>query len=453
MLILPSMKTLAAHVMRGGLAGAIFVGCMFLCTDTRLARAQPPGLHAEPMPTWAQQKPARTLAHPFDRSASSKENGARLAKAIAALQPGDRLEVEGGEYAFEFYWNWKITGNEKAPIWVVAPGNDVVWTRSNDRQNVLNIGLEADSPLEYLVLQGLEIRGGSHGIRIGSCHNLVVDHCHIHHTADVCLSANSHDCSFLYLINNTIHDGGGTAEGMYLGGNHSHVRMSQSMIAGNHVFNCFGSQGDGIEVKQGSWGNTIRNNLVHDCHYPCIITYGTDDRPINRIENNLCYRSDDSVMQIQGDAFVANNLLMAGKNAAFASHDHQGKTKRLHVIHNTMINENHAFRGGSWNDRDDMLLANNVLYSQSGNAMLFPNGFARVQFAGNVAVGQGNIHGSKRGEGLSDFQDVAWDASHRNARPRSGSLFQSVAAEHLIPLDFFGKPRKANHASSGALEP
>ena len=215
---------------------------------------------------------------------------------------------------------------------------------------------------------------------------------------DVCLSANSADTHHLYLTRNTIHDGGGTAEGMYLGGNHGEVIMSESIIALNHVYNCRGNQGDGIEVKQGSWGNVIAENTVHDCNYPCITVYGTGGKQQNMIERNMCYRSLDSVMQVQGEAIVRNNLLIDGKNAAFGSTDHQGKTTNLQVIHNTLVNTNHAFRGGSWNSRADGVGQQCDLLA-SAERTAFPNGYEDVTIVGNVVLGDGLKGGCRWGGG------------------------------------------------------
>ena len=79
---------------------------------------------------------------------------------------------------------------------------------------------------------------------------------------------------------------------------------------------------DGIKLKQGSWGNLIAENRVHDCDYLCITVCGTGGKRQNVIERDICYRRRDSVMQVQGEAIVRNNLLIDGKNAAFNSTDH-----------------------------------------------------------------------------------------------------------------------------------
>jgi len=110
-------------------------------------------------------------------------------------------------------------------------------------------------------------------------------------------------------------------------------------------------------------------------------------------------------------AVMRNNLIMAARGAGLASTDHQGKTRALHVIHNTIVTPGTGAHLTSWNDRDSMLFANNAVYSRSGSAVRFPHGAARVATAGNVAYGriQGPQTGFTEGRGLSDFQQVSWD--------------------------------------------
>ncbi len=412
--------------------------------------AQPSAVAKNYEPAWASVQPNRIVKVLAQPNATPTQNGDALVKAVQALVPGDQLVIGTGTYSVDRLWDLSISGTVEAPVWIVAePGADVIITRPDARQNILNIG--HGQPVAYVCLRGLEFTGGSHGIRLGQCRNVWIDQCHIHHTQEVCLSANSADTNQLYLTRNTIHDGNGTAEGMYLGGNNGDVIMSESVIALNHVFNCRGSQGDGIEVKQGSWGNLIAENRVHDCNYPCITVYGTNGKPQNVIQRNECYRSLDSVMQVQGEAIVRNNLLIDGKNAAFASTDHQGKTSNLQVIHNTMINTAHVFRGGSWNARSNMVLANNVIVSRENNALHFANGYEGVKITGNVVYGDGPKTGSTLGRGLEDFQHVTWNAEHRDATPVAEETFRHGVAEFSLAEDLLGRPRSASSIISGAV--
>jgi hypothetical protein len=399
-------------------------------------------------PAWVDVAPQRTLPLEAGADLTPTQRGAALVKAVEALVPGDCLVIASGTYSVDRMWDVRVSGTAEAPIWILAAeGGQVVVKRPDDQQNVINIGQAG--PVQYLCLRGLEITGGSHGVRLGHCSDVWLDRCHIHHTGQVCLSANSADTQRLHLTRNHIHHGAGHAEGMYLGGNNASVIMSESVIALNHIHDCRGDQGDGIEVKQGSWGNLIAENHVHDTQYPCITVYGTAGKPVNIIERNLCYNSGDSVMQVQGEAIVRNNVLINGVGSGFASTDHQGKTLNLQVLHNTIINSGHAFRGGSWNGREGMVLANNVLYSRDANALHYANGNAGVLSAGNVVFGHGPKEGCVRGRGIEDFPGLTWDATKTDATPAPDARLDYADAAHLLKTDFQGKPRAK--PTSGAM--
>jgi hypothetical protein len=394
-------------------------------------------------PEWAAIAPKRVIPH-------AGGDGAELVKAVEALQPGDKLELAAGTYSVQRMWDVRVSGTREAPIWITAAeGAAVIITRPDAKQNLINIG--QGGPVQFLCLRGIEFTGGSHGLRLGLCSDVWIDQCHIHHTGQVCLSANSADTQRLFLTRNHIHHGDGHAEGMYLGGNNASVIMSESVIALNHIHDCRGDQGDGIEVKQGSWGNLIAENHVHDTQYPCITVYGTAGKPVNIIERNLCYNSADNVMQVQGEAIVRNNVLINGAGAGFASTDHQGKTLNLQVIHNTILNAAHAFRGGSWNGREGMILANNILYSRDANALYYANGNAGVLSAGNVVFGDGPKDGCVKGRGFEDFPGISLDGIRHDATPASDAKLDHADEKHLLPTDFHGKARTRN--VSGAIVP
>jgi hypothetical protein len=156
-------------------------------------------------------------------------------------------------------------------------------------------------------------------------------------------------------------------------------------------------------------------------------------------------------MQVQGEAIVRNNLLIGGNGLGFNSTDHQGKTVNLQVVHNTIVNKAHAFRGGSWNERRNMVLANNVIYSRDQNALHFPNGYQDVRIIGNVLLGDGPKAGSRIGRGLQDFKDLTWDASARDATPVEDAPFDQGAASYRPPRDLLGNERARAPVIAGAI--
>ena len=407
-------------------------------------------------PEWSAVEPKRNLRIDYDYRLNEEQNGQRLVESLIGLVPGDHLEIASGHYSLARKCSLNLKGTAENPIWIVGDNSRgaVVITRPDRKQNVLNLGESSRS--EYVALRNLEITGGSTLIRFYDCQNIWLDHCHLHHSGAEGITTNSHDTSHFFITENHFHDFkemNATGEAMYLGGNHGKAVMSYSVIAGNHVHDCGGQQGDGIELKQGSHHNWIYKNHVHDTQYPCIIVYGTNGNGLNRVEANLCYRSGDNTMQVQGEAKVCRNILLAAKGAAFASTDHQGKTTNLSVVHNTIVSRSRGVNLSSWGQRAGMVLANNAIYTDAGEAIRFPGGASGVTVAGNVVTGRvsGTSKGFVSGAGLEDFMNLTWDAVHRDARPAKNSkLLSRGATNYVIAEDYVGNQYQET-PSSGAL--
>jgi hypothetical protein len=424
------------------------------CRGSVAAEDKLPWLRGTYDPEWATMTPQRTKRVDFERGKSEAANGAMLLQALNKLQPGDCLEIGPGRYVIDSKITLDLRGTERAPIWIIGadPANPPVITRPDARQNLLNVGERG--PCRYLALRNLELTGGSVIIRFYDCANVWLDRCELHHGQHGGITVNSRDTSHMYITRNHLHNfPSGTGEGMYLGANHGKVIMKYSVIAANHVHHCGGDQGDGIELKQGSYNNWLVGNHIHDTHYPCLITYGTAGKGINVIERNICYRSGDNTVQVQGEAIVRDNLIMAAAGAGLASTDHQGKTRMLRVINNTIITAGRGTNLTSWNGREGMLLANNAIYSQRGEAVRFPRGSAGVIVRGNVVVGtvQGVRDGCVKGRGLQDFRCVSWDGNERDAAPAAGSpLVGHADPKYATATDLPGNPR-TNRSTAGAV--
>ena len=455
--------------MQVSIVTSVFLACLsifglFLSACTGVAEETDestlPWLRDSYFPAWAERTPSTVLTFKHNDAQTDEENGSALAQTIQALKPGEMLKIAPGRYSIDRWFVIDLQGQEQAPIWIVAEDldNKPVLTRPDRKQNVINIGTQERT--EYLCLRGLEIRGGDDLIKLYDCASLWIDQCYLHDGNGVGIAANSADTSFLYITRNEIARPGGpgdTGEGMYLGSNHSAHRMSYSVIALNHVHHTdLSKQGDGIEVKQGSYNNWVAENYVHDTNYPCILVYGTDALGINLVERNTVHGCKDNTMQIQGEAIVRNNLIMDG-GVAFASSDHQGKTRDLAVVHNTIINSRRATNLHSWNGRDGMVFANNVVYSRTGEAIRFPRGASGVTISGNAVFGgvSSNVQTDSewvKGAGLTDFQDVTWDAAKRDATPSANSPFIGKAdTDYLVPTDITGMKRK-QPPTPGAFE-
>ena len=403
-------------------------------------------------PTWYDVEPTAEFVFNYNPAQSTTQNGAALKSVISNLMAGDRLTIGTGTYTIDSLFDISLVGTAANPIWIVAAsGANPVITRSNASQNTINMG--NGGPCSYVCMRGIEVTGGSIALRMYDCDNIWIDKCYLHDSQDNTIAANSVPVDHLTFTENEVHGTGGTGEGFYIGGNNANPIAHSCVIAMNHVHDTAGSQGDGIEVKQGSWGNWIAENIVHDTPYPCILVYGTGGMAPNLIERNVCWNSGDNVMQVQGEATVRNNLLMSGKYG-FYSADHQGTVTDLVVIHNTIINSQWAARMNDWNNKPGMIFANNVCYSQNEAAMLFNDGSAGATVVGNVVLGSvsGVSSGFVSGLGLSDFANASFDASLRDVTPTPTGALIGAGVESLTTVDDLNGDIRTTPVDVGAVD-
>jgi len=373
--------------------------------------------------------------------------GDDVESAINGAQPGDELVLAGGTYELTDRFGVSVHGTEAAPIIVrAADGETPVLSRAGADQNVIDV-----DDGEYLVFRGLEITGGSHGLRLVSARFLTVEECEIHDTGDVALSANSGgQYEALRILRNHIHHTNNTGEGMYLGCNENACQMFDSLIEGNYIHHTNGptvEQGDGIEIKEGSYNNIVRDNVIHDTNYPCILTYSTvGNGAPNVIERNVMWACGDHGIQSAADAIIRNNVILGSGSNGIAMQSHQsGAPDNLVVVHNTILHATNDAISAS-DITGSVVIANNAVYAQAGSAIRVSGELGGLVIAGNVGVGgvepmsAGSI---VTGSLASDFVNARFDNSVPNdVFPKAGSaLIGAGAAMHVVTDDFNGTAR------------
>jgi hypothetical protein len=378
------------------------------------------------------------------------------------LQPGDEVVLGEGVYSDARRLVIGHRGTARQPIVIrVADGARAVLQRPDARQNTINI-----IGAQHLILRGLEITGGSTGIRLmrseqHACQFVTIEHLHIHHVGGPAITANSPGNAYEGLVfrRNHIHHTSGHGEGFYLGVNNhpdgsTAGYMFNSIVEGNYIHDLTGpavSQGDGIEIKDGSYNNIVRDNVIHDTNYPGVIVYGTDGQPANIVERNVIWNSGDHGIQAAAEAVVRNNVVFHNRADGIHSHNHQSAVVgSLEIVHNTVISN----RSGaaairvSLSDQQrpsgPLTIANNALYA-SGFAIRLPESAAQwtdLTIAGNVGAGAT--------EGLPpETGRAGWNPAGRLARdldaawfPRPGSALIGAAHPQFTAADdFSGAPR------------
>lgn len=377
--------------------------------------------------------------------------GGNLRSAIAALKPGEELRLAGGTYTVDSGFRVTVNGTAQQSIVMRSKdGERAVIQQTNAGQNVFEI-----SGSSNFVVRNIEFTGGSHGIRLMSSSFITIEGCEVHDTGDVAISANSGGTyEGLKILRNHIHHTNGTGEGMYLGCNSNGCRLANSLIEGNYVHNTNGptvEQGDGIELKEGSYGNVIRDNVIHDTNYPGIITYSTvGNGAANIVEGNVIWNTNDNGIQSAADAIIRNNIVL-GSPIALQNHQ-AGSPSNMQVIHNTVINGDAGIIVR--NVVGPVVIANNAVYAQSGSAIRLVSGnLGMVTVAGNV--GQGGLSGASsgyvEGKGIgADFVAATFGVPPINVFPKAGSaLIGAASTAHTAPLDFNGTSR-AGSSDAGA---
>jgi hypothetical protein len=155
-----------------------------------------------------------------------------LRAAIAALRPGDELVLVGGTYTMSSRFGHHRRRHAAAADHDSAKtGEKPRIHMTTNQQNVIEI-----QGSRYLTFRGIEVTGGSHGIRLMDSDFVTIESCEVHETGDVAISANSGGTyEGLRILRNHIHHTHGTGEGLYLGCNDNGCQVANSLIEGNYI--------------------------------------------------------------------------------------------------------------------------------------------------------------------------------------------------------------------------
>lgn len=400
----------------------------------------------------------------------------------SGLSPGDEVVLSAGTYLTgdNQTLSFEHQGSRANPITIRAEeGADVIFTRNTsgdpfdpyDRQhNVINV-----SGAEYLTIRGLEVTGGNWGIRIGSLRDgntqqnlqgnkirdakyVTIESCYIHHTGNSALGANYPGDFYDSMVfrNNEIAYTASTGEGIVVGSprkmdGSTYGRFYRGRIEGNYIHHTDDTwQGEGIDVLDGSWGNVIANNVLHDTKNSAIALVGTDGLDRNIVEGNIAWNSDHGLV-VTSDALIRNNIFHVGWEALLASDDLDTLTGNLEILNNTLVGTE-VIPGGkdvlsisAGALAGPVVIANNALYGDGGSrALVVPND-PLVTLSGNVGESISTSPSAlppseydASGEGTVDFLDPAGLNFFPTA---SSALLESADAAYQPYLDFNGHVR------------
>jgi hypothetical protein len=376
--------------------------------------------------------------------------------ATNALQPGDILELTTGEYITTSRFGVTLDCSAALPCIIRAKsGHSPHVHRPNASQNIMDI-----ENSRYVTFEGIEFSGGSRGLRLNNSSFIRLIDNHIHDTGDAAITANDSNKTYegLTIVHNHIHDTNGTGEGMYLGCNSNGCQVFNSLIANNYIHHTNGasvSQGDGIELKEGSYGNIIRDNVIHDTGYPCLLTYSTvGNGAANIVERNVMWACGDHAIQSAADTIIRNNIILGSTFDGIHCQPHQnGVPSNLEITHNTILNTNGSVIRIS-NIAGAVTIANNALYSQSGVAIRVGGDLSDLTVSNNS--GKGSLIGisngfDNSGSLSSDFVNASFTGVlPQNVFPKTASLLINSADSSFNAVDDFNLSSRIDSLDAGA---
>lgn len=385
--------------------------------------------------------------------------GEDLFAVLNGLAAGDEVILHAGTYATGRRWGFTWSGTEAAPIVIHgAEGEARPVIEGIPSQNVM------DLDGSWFVLRHLEITGGSHGLRLGTVDHATFDDLSLHDIDDVAISCNrtGNNCDSLLIRRNEIFETGGAGspgEGMYLGCNNDACRITNSIIELNYIHDTDGgSQGDGIELKTGSFGNIVRDNVIVRTGFPGILVSCFPDGAgaRNIVERNVIWGTMDNGIQLCGQAIVRNNIVFGAAAGGIQSQASQGfDPTDAEVVHNTVFSSGGpCFRANGWGGRTGNVIANNAFYCPGGVSMRFGGGepsAGEATIVGNVVLGDAEgSRGTSIGAGVAE--DLGAAASGAVYPPAGSALIDSADGAFAVADDFDGRARDDGSADVGAYE-
>lgn len=373
-----------------------------------------------------------------------------------SLQPGDELILHEGVYSQNGRRAVTAKGTAERPIIIRAaqPGK-VLLTRPADNIDRHNNIEFVDC--SHLIVRGLRFQGGSSGVRFIRGDHVTFEQCEIFRTGNNALTMNSGNCDSFIIRRNHIHhtglstSGNPEGEGMYIGCHSGSCRTTNTLVEGNYIHHLRSTSNggnDGIEIKVGSYGNIIRDNVIHDTNigrqYPGIFVYGGGPK-VNIVEGNVIWRAGEGI-QVVSDAIVRNNIIFncSVNGITAAPHGAVSRMRNVTIVNNTIVNHPRGVRI-RWSKAENMVFSNNAIYCP-GSTAVDAAGIGEARFSANYIAGSLNgatIDGTRFCDGGLISAAFA-SPDKKDFRPASGSALIGKADSTFAPkLDFNCIVRKA----------
>ena len=248
---------------------------------------------------------------------------------------------------------------------------------------------------------------------------------------------------------------------MYIGCHNGSCIASNHLVDGNYIHHTRGTSSggnDGIEVKYRSFGNTIRNNVIHDTlngtAYPCIFVYGGGPG-VNIVEGNAMWNCGEAI-QVVSDAIIRNNLILNSTITGISASPHNAvpQMRNVTIVNNTVYG-NPTCLYVRWSSATNMVLANNAVYCSGATAV-----DAAGLTGSTVTVKSNYVTGSLLGASIDGSRFFAGgtptsaftNPAELDFWPPPGSILIGKADAGLTPAQDFNERGRVSPFDVGAYE-
>ena len=334
-------------------------------------------------------------------------NSAELVSMAASLQPGDTLLLAPGVYDVSSLYLNGLHGN--ATNWItirgMGPGRPVI--RGTALQNVINI-----DGSDYLRLEDLEIThaGGIANIdgikfNVGySSSHIIIDNCYLHDLTGNGIGSQSDHVESLCVRYTEI--AYVQQNGIYLGYPSPLRTVGNTLIDNCYIHHTSQSSSGvptstnyGIQIKQGSYGSTIRDCVMHDVggtaraaiavYYTKLAGGETLDR-FNVVRDNVLWNVRNEGIFAANSAVIQGNVVIDAVTGINVNQYDGNVMDNLYIRNNTTLRCDRGFYMRNFDQaRASVELVNNLALTDSSSDWTFrmPVGQGSATVSNNVHVG------------------------------------------------------------------
>ncbi|MBL4844027.1 MAG: right-handed parallel beta-helix repeat-containing protein [Planctomycetes bacterium] len=400
---------------------------------------------------------------------------------IQTFAPGDLVQIKAGTYDLDT--NLRLEGiRGSATAWIGLQADGVVVIRNAGAQNVVSV-----RDCAYLFLKGLEIthdNGGApysnwtgvDGVKFEQLdsNDIALDTCSIHDIGNVGISSQTGEIRGLIVYGCEIAD---CYTGIYLGyyedANKRYAHFSR--IANNYIHDCppqdLDGTGYGIQIKGGSRGNVIEDNVLVDVagnsRAGIAVYHASTDRAVaseqNLIRRNFVHRSRGEGVYAAEGAVIENNLIYESNSSGIVLNRRDSGSWGV-FYGNLQVRNNTVYLVGSASARGlyvgdssftgPFVISSNVLVVTGAGqlALRGPGAFAGTATLNRVLGGtSGGGLGAVNLPGLTVFESTTF-GDLGFLRPLAGGDLIDAGDPAWVASDDFRSTARGTRPDAGAFE-